>query len=147
MNMYVLYISRKKNSDSFMPLTIQIDHFFFALLGGSSKFIVYPLDTVKKRLQAQAFNTFWGTSAEKAGSAASSVVSKAEYNSLVDCAMKIARDEGIGAFYRGLAPSVLKTMGATGLTFAIFTFTKNTLETTHDWYCVKAKTKIRDDKR
>ena len=90
------------------------------MTGGTSKLIVYPLDTVKKRLQAQAFNTFWGSG--EATMAASNV----EYKNMADCASKILRDEGIMTFYRGLAPTVFKTMGATGLTFAIFTFTKNT---------------------
>lgn len=83
---------------------------------------------MKKRLQAQAFNKFWGT-----GEAM--VSNNVEYKNMVDCASKILKDEGFVAFYRGLVPTVFKTMGATGLTFAIFTFTKNTLESTHDW-CV-----------
>lgn len=97
--------------------------------------IVYPLDTVKKRLQAQAFNEFWGTQNQAS-------LRKVQYKNMVHCAVTIMENEGINAFYRGLVPTVLKTMGATGLTFAIYTFTKNTLETTHDWYA-----KNGDDKK
>lgn len=107
-----------------------------AIAGGSSKLIVYPLDTVKKRLQAQAFNTFWGT-----GNAAAPLGNAPEYKNMVDCAVRIMKVEGVGAFYRGLVPTLLKTMGATGLTFSIFTFTKNTLETTHDWCANNAQNK------
>ena len=104
------------------------------MLGGTSKLIVYPMDTVKKRLQAQAFNRFWGTSSDQLlAKGSTTAISTIEYKNMVDCAAKILKDEGFSALYRGLVPTVLKTMGATGLTFAIFTFTKNTLETTHDW--------------
>lgn len=95
-----------------------------AISGGVSKLIVYPLDTVKKRLQAQAFASFWGNAEN---------TSTLQYKNMIDCASKIMRDEGPRAFYRGLAPTLIKTMGATSLTFAIFQFTKNTLETCHDW--------------
>jgi hypothetical protein len=63
---------------------------------------------------------------------------------MIDCAAKVVKSEGIGAFYRGLVPTITKTMTATSLTFAIFTFTKNSLETTHDW-CVD-KVHSRKDK-
>lgn len=88
---------------------------------------------MKKRLQAQAFNAFWGS--KKGADISRLHTGNFEYKNMVDCTKKIMKEEGFTAFYRGLVPTVLKTMGATGLTFAIFTFTKNTLETTHDyWY-------------
>ncbi len=102
-----------------------------AIAGGTSKFLVYPLDTVKKRLQAQAFESFWGTSAS-VGSASSA--SAHGYKHMADCVMRIAKEEGVGAFYRGLVPTVVKTMTATSVTFAIFTLTKNSLESVHDYY-------------
>lgn len=106
-----------------------------AIAGGTSKLIVYPLDTVKKRLQAQTFNSFWGTSSGGAAVAANHV----PYKNMVDCAARILKEEGFTTFYRGLVPTVIKTMGATGLTFSIFTFTKNTLETVHDCFVVPGK--------
>jgi solute carrier family 25 thiamine pyrophosphate transporter 19 len=96
-----------------------------AISGGVSKIIVYPMDTVKKRLQAQAFETFWGNAERK--------MTGVQYRNMIDCASHIMREEGPTSFYRGLVPTVVKTMGATSLTFAIFQMTKNTLETTHDW--------------
>mmetsp|Transcript_6548 Transcript_6548/g.12316 ORF Transcript_6548/g.12316 Transcript_6548/m.12316 type:complete len:153 (+) Transcript_6548:220-678(+) len=96
-----------------------------AISGGVSKFVVYPLDTIKKRLQAQAFETFWGSGIKRSTSA--------HYKNMVDCGLSIFREEGVGAFYRGLVPTVMKTMMATSLTFAIFQLTKNTLQTMHDW--------------
>ena len=96
-----------------------------AISGGVSKFVVYPLDTVKKRLQAQSFDTFWGSR---------DILSKrVPYKNMIDCGSRIMREEGLGAFYRGLVPTVMKTMVATSLTFAIFQMTKNNLENFHDW--------------
>jgi solute carrier family 25 thiamine pyrophosphate transporter 19 len=81
-----------------------------AFSGGVSKIIVFPLDTVKKRLQAQsAFGKM--------------------YNSMLDCMMTIARTEGVRSLYNGLVPSVLKNTVATALSFGLFTLTKNTLAT------------------
>lgn len=104
-----------------------------AIAGGTSKLIVYPFDTVKKRLQAQAFNRFEQIQSKTIISSMNTV----EYKNMIDCATRIMKEEGISTFYRGLVPTLLKTMTATGLTFAVFTFTKNTLETTHDWCTVK----------
>ena len=99
-----------------------------ALAGGVSKFIVYPLDTVKKRMQAQ---TFFTTFTSSSVGPATSVVS-VRYKGMVDCIVKIARDEGMPSFYKGLAPSVIKSMAATGVSFALFSTTKNFLEKVHD---------------
>eukprot|EP00934_Nitzschia_sp_Nitz4_P006355 Nitzschia sp. Nitz4//scaffold48_size128905//28270//29220//NITZ4_003585-RA/size128905-processed-gene-0.108-mRNA-1//-1//CDS//3329552937//6345//frame0 len=81
--------------------------------GSTSKLVVYPLDTIKKRLQAQAvFGVGDGV----------------KYEGMVDCMVKIATQEGIMSFYRGLLPSVLKTGLGSGLSFSIFRATKNLLE-------------------
>ena len=86
------------------------------IAGGTSKFLVYPMDTIKKRLQAQA----------------TIGLNHRQYQNMADCAMTMLKEEGLASFYRGLAPTVLKSCSATGLTFAFFTFTKNMLEATHD---------------
>ncbi|KAL3809987.1 hypothetical protein ACHAXA_007763 [Cyclostephanos tholiformis] len=112
--------------------------------GVVSKFLVYPLDTVKRRLQAQAF---YGTSsggedaARKVSSfsnnrrsssmilpgTASSVVS---YDGMMGCFKEIGKKEGIAAFYKGLIPSLLKSSISTGASFWLFTLTKNILRST-----------------
>ena len=91
-----------------------------ALSGFISKMIVYPLDTTKRRLQIQAF---YGADEER-------IFHK--YTGMRDCALQIAKTEGVVGFYRGVVPSVLKTTIATGLSFALFRSTKNALETIHD---------------
>jgi len=86
-----------------------------SISGAISKIIIYPIDTIKRRLQAQAFYE-----------------SQQKYKGMLDCMKCIARDEGIANFYRGIVPSVLKTTIATGLSFALFRSTKNLLEGIHD---------------
>ena len=88
-----------------------------SISGAVSKMMIYPMDTVKRRLQAQAF--FSGQDV-------------IHYDGLRDCVVKIFRDEGVVSFYRGMVPSVLKTTIATGLSFALFRSTKNALEVFHD---------------
>jgi solute carrier family 25 (adenine nucleotide translocator) protein 4/5/6/31 len=65
---------------------------FTAILAG---FISYPFDTVRRRLQMQA---------EKPKE-------QWLYNGTMDCAVKIVKDEGIGAMFKGFAANVLRTLG------------------------------------
>jgi solute carrier family 25 (mitochondrial thiamine pyrophosphate transporter), member 19 len=92
--------------------------------GAVSKMIVYPLDTVKRRLQAQAFRN-------------DSVRIIQRYDGMVDCFVRVARQEGITGFYRGIVPSVLKTGLATSMSFAIFRWTTNRLEHSHDHFVLR----------
>jgi len=65
---------------------------FTAILAG---FISYPFDTVRRRLQMQA---------EKPKE-------QWLYSGTMDCAVKIVKDEGIGAMFKGFAANVLRTLG------------------------------------
>jgi len=58
-------------------------------------FISYPFDTVRRRLQMQA---------EKPKE-------QWLYSGTMDCAVKIVKDEGIGAMFKGFAANVLRTLG------------------------------------
>jgi solute carrier family 25 thiamine pyrophosphate transporter 19 len=95
---------------------IRISAFAGTVSGSVSKIIVYPVDTIKKRIQAQAVFGAVGD----------------VYFGMVDCFAKILKNEGYAGFYRGLLPSVLKTGIATGLSFSLFRGTKNFLEELHD---------------
>ncbi|GMH52615.1 hypothetical protein TrLO_g10371 [Triparma laevis f. longispina] len=92
-----------------------------AVSGGVSKFAVYPMDTVKKRLQSQQFNIV-------------SLNSGAKYAGAVDCGLRIIKEEGPKTLYRGLAPTLIKSMAGTGLTFAFFNATKGFLVDAHSEY-------------
>ena len=128
--------------------------------GVISKFLVYPLDTVKKRLQAQAF---WGSSTPSEGTVRkstkyTSALQKTQsmysnrkrivgavnrgvgaqpggpvvYEGMLDCFKQIAKREGMMGFYKGLVPSLLKSSVSTGASFWLFTLTKNLLQSIHD---------------
>jgi len=58
-------------------------------------FISYPFDTVRRRLQMQA---------EKPKD-------QWLYSGTLDCAVKIIKDEGISAMFKGFAANVLRTLG------------------------------------
>lgn len=121
--------------------------------GAISKLLVYPLDTVKKRLQAQAFfsnqsannvNTNRITSYDskflqddrrrrKVVGAVNRGIRKKKssevlvYEGMMDCFRQIAKRESVSAFYRGLVPSLLKSSVSTGASFWLFTLTTNVL--------------------
>jgi len=100
---------------------------YAGLISGSvSKIIVYPMDTVKKRLQAQAV---FGPIGDI-------------YFGMLDCFSKIFKSEGLTGFYRGLLPSVLKTGIASGLSFSLYRGTKNFLEHIHDDDSASASDKV-----
>ena len=63
-----------------------------AVAGGVSKFAVYPLDTIKKRLQAQVLSS----------SLNSNVLNSKlpHYNGVIDCFQKIVKMEGYRGLYR-----------------------------------------------
>jgi len=121
-----------------------------------SKFLVYPMDTVKKRLQAQAF---WGSSqgnrkstkyttslpknpsmysnSKRVVGAVNTTLGKSQggpivYEGMFDCFRQIAKREGMAGFYKGLVPSLLKSSVSTGASFWLFTLTKNLLQSVHD---------------
>merc|ERR1712050_659208 len=65
---------------------------YFAIFAG---FISYPFDTVRRRLQMQA---------EKPQE-------QWLYKGTLDCAVKIVKDEGMGAMFKGFGANVLRTLG------------------------------------
>ncbi|XP_033945343.1 mitochondrial thiamine pyrophosphate carrier [Pseudochaenichthys georgianus] len=74
--------------------------------GMISKTLTYPFDLFKKRLQVGGF--------EAARAHFGQVRS---YRGLVDCAVQIAKDEGVRGFFKGLSPSLVKAALSTGFTF------------------------------
>lgn len=65
--------------------------------GAISKLVVLPLDTVKRRLQVQGFEV-----------ARQSFGRVTLYEGVMDCAIKMIREEGPMAFYKGASVSVIK---------------------------------------
>jgi len=90
---------------------------FGGLAGSISKLIVYPLDTVKKRLQMQSVQSTVHHGA----------IPIPQYLGIRHCCTQIIRDEGFSSLYKGLAPSLAKSALASGITFAMFEFTRDFL--------------------
>jgi protein required for attachment to host cells len=103
--------------DNTSKKSIGLSGYAGSISGAVSKIIVYPLDTVKKRIQIQSV---YGSS------------SSTYYTGMWDCLATTIRIEGIQGLYRGLFPSVLKTTLGSGLAFTFFRTTKNLLENIHD---------------
>lgn len=124
--------------DYFLRISETAGHAGFSALAGAaagviSKLLVYPLDTVKKQLQAQAFwgKTLSNTSFSPLPSVAETV-KPMTFDGTLDCFIKIARHKGPAAFYKGLVPSLVKSSVSTGASFWLFTLTQNVLRSAHD---------------
>uniref|UniRef100_A0A8C6TX25 Mitochondrial thiamine pyrophosphate carrier n=1 Tax=Neogobius melanostomus TaxID=47308 RepID=A0A8C6TX25_9GOBI len=79
--------------------------------GMISKTITYPFDLFKKRLQVGGFEV-----------ARLHFGKVRSYKGLLDCAVQIAKEEGLHGFYKGLSPSLLKAALSTGFTFFGYEF-------------------------
>ncbi|KII92691.1 hypothetical protein PLICRDRAFT_481016 [Plicaturopsis crispa FD-325 SS-3] len=66
--------------------------------------IIYPIDMIKSRMQTDGFSPSTGQ----------------KYKSTLDCVRKTWRTEGIGAFTRGLGPTLIRSPFANGATFLGF---------------------------
>eukprot|EP00731_Ephydatia_muelleri_P024276 Em0016g547a len=89
-----------------------------ALAGMTTKILLLPLDTIKKRLEVQGFDT-----ARKAFGTVQ------HYSGVTNCVISIFRDEGFLAFYKGLYPAILKSGLSTALSFVIFEEVMKSLRT------------------
>lgn len=105
--------------------SVSLSAYAGSISGSVSKIIIYPIDTIKRRLQAQAF--FGGANS-------SHQYQQYQYTGMMDCFYKVVRYEGFQSLYRGIVPSVLKTAISSSLTFGLYQFSKHGLETIHDYF-------------
>jgi hypothetical protein len=75
------------------------------IASGTTVCIMIPMDTIKTRLVTQM-----------SGMATSSVA----YKGITDCAVRIMAEEGIGTFYRGLAPRLISVVPMIGIQFGVY---------------------------
>ena len=80
--------------------------------GTTSKLMVYPLDTIKRRMQASVLRS---TLVVPAGAAAAP-----RYESMLDCFSKTVRKEGWQGLYKGVGPTMLKSAVSTSVTFVAY---------------------------
>ncbi|KAJ3186433.1 mitochondrial thiamine pyrophosphate transporter [Irineochytrium annulatum] len=100
-------LQRLKGS-RYLPKMATEDFVSGGLAGIVSKTAVMPFDVVRKRLQVQ-------------GPDRNSYVMEGipRYRGILTCATQIVRHEGIGALYKGLLPSILKSGPSSAVTFLI----------------------------
>ncbi|RHX97198.1 hypothetical protein DYB25_001051 [Aphanomyces astaci] len=93
-----------------------------AIAGFVSKLLVYPLDTIKKRMQMQGVprHADYGHTIPS-------------YASAVHCGRDIFRHEGLYGLYKGTIPSLLKSMLTHSCTFTIYELTAQSL---HNLNCL-----------
>jgi Mitochondrial carrier protein len=123
--------SSPSSSSVHQSTSVSLSAYAGSVSGAVSKMIVYPMDTVKRRLQAQAFFSehYYESTATLMNNSSGSNKNNL---GMLECAVSIYKHEGVLSFYRGIVPSVLKTAISTSLTFAVFRWTKNVLEGVHD---------------
>jgi solute carrier family 25 thiamine pyrophosphate transporter 19 len=101
-----------------------------SISGAVSKMLVYPLDTVKRRLQGQALSVLLVESPLPGGTSdGRTTYQSPHYRNMIHCMVTMYRGEGYLAFYKGMAPAVYKSTIATALSFAVFQWTKHALHT------------------
>jgi solute carrier family 25 thiamine pyrophosphate transporter 19 len=94
--------------------------FFISLIsggvaGGISKILIYPLDTIKKRLQSDLLINTVSHSLSEIESH-----NIAKYHSFGNCLNKIWLEEGVKGYYKGLVPTLLKSIFSTSIAFGTF---------------------------
>ena len=69
--------------------------------------IMIPMDTIKTRLVTQI-----------------NYPDLVPYNGIIDCARRIAKEEGMKTFYRGLPPRLISVVPMIGIQFGVYEFMK-----------------------
>ncbi|KAI0684943.1 mitochondrial carrier [Cytidiella melzeri] len=86
----------------------QVNPGYAVLFGAAAGYVlwavIYPIDMIKSRLQTDGFSSADGQ----------------KYKSTLDCIRTVWRTEGIGAFTRGLGPTLIRSPFANGATFLGF---------------------------
>ena len=85
--------------------------------GAVGQTVAYPFDVVRRRLQVAG----WQGSASK-------TMEKAKYSGMMDCFGKIARYEGMGAFFHGLSANYIKVMPSIAIAFVTYEEVKRVLQ-------------------
>lgn len=81
-----------------------------AISGGFSASVVYPLNVMRTRLQAQGTDLHPTT-----------------YSSITDVARKTYKAEGLRGFYKGLTPNLLKVAPAVSISYVVYENSKRML--------------------
>ncbi len=103
--------ARGVSSDHSQLASVLKRGFSGAIAGGASKLIVYPLDTVKRRMQASVLQSTLGEGG---------VGTVLKYRGIMDCLSLTIKGEGISGLYKGVGPTLLKSCVSTAITFVAY---------------------------
>ena len=81
------------------------------IASGTTVCIMIPMDTIKTRLVTQGLNQ-----------------ASIPYKGIVDCAVRVAREEGVKAFYKGLPPRLVSVVPMVGIQFTVYEFMKKVMQ-------------------
>lgn len=80
------------------------------IASGTTVTIMIPMDTIKTRLVTQAVGA-----------------NGVAYKGIIDCGVRILREEGMKTFYRGLPPRLISVVPMIGIQFGVYEFIKKQL--------------------
>ncbi|CAM9876887.1 unnamed protein product [Discosporangium mesarthrocarpum] len=107
------------------PLTNCENFILGAAAAGATVCLMIPLDTVKTRLVTQP------SAAAAAATAAAGGGQVVLYKGVLDCALRVAKEEGVGALYRSLTPRLVSVVPMIGIQFGIYEFVRGELIASH----------------
>ena len=113
-------ISSSLNSETPLGFIMKrtVDGLAGGLAGGTSKLLIYPMDTIKKRMQLQVLQSTVDMRSIEA-------LKVPHYTSINDCIRTTLRQEGVKGFFRGIVPTTLKSVVGTAVTFSAYEAAKD----------------------
>ena len=81
-----------------------------AIAGVCGQTVSYPLDTVRRILQVQDVK-----------------LQGRKYTGMLDCLVRVSREEGVAALYRGLGANYIKVVPSVAVSFTVFEYAKQAL--------------------
>jgi len=98
-------IKRVRNKISDRPARNYENTIMGCLASTTTVCIMIPMDTIKTRLVTQS---------------SAKVLQGVPYKGIIDCGVRIAKEEGIKTFYRGLAPRLMSVVPMIGIQFGVY---------------------------
>lgn len=98
-------LKQVRNRISHRPARHYENSIMGCLASATTVSIMIPMDTIKTRLVTQTGGVIAGS---------------VPYKGIIDCAVRIAKEEGMGAFYRGLPPRLVSVVPMIGIQFGVY---------------------------
>jgi hypothetical protein len=98
-------LKRMRNMISDRPAKNYENTIMGCIASAATVCIMIPMDTIKTRLVVQS---------------SMKSIAGAQYKGIVDCAVRIAKEEGVKTFYRGLAPRLVSVVPMIGIQFGVY---------------------------